>query len=133
MREAGYLNSENMQIKTFLQQAGELLHDGAALIIYPEGTRSSTGELGRFHSGAFLLAMKYNVPIVPMCIAGTGSVFPKGKSFGKPAQVRVTLMEQVNPTAFKHFGDTAHIHMQRYIKTVMKDALTHFHDINKCR
>ncbi|MDR2573117.1 MAG: 1-acyl-sn-glycerol-3-phosphate acyltransferase [Desulfovibrio sp.] len=123
MREAGYLNSENMRLETFFQKAEELLRDGAALVIYPEGTRSSTGELGRFRSGAFHLAMRCDVPIVPMCIAGTNNVFPKGKLFGRPAPVRVTLMKQVNPEDFRPFGDIAHIRMQRHVKAVMEDAL----------
>jgi 1-acyl-sn-glycerol-3-phosphate acyltransferase len=123
MREAGYLNADDLQITTLFQKAGDLLRAGVALVIFPEGTRSSTGKLGRFRSGAFRLAVQFNVPIVPMCIAGTGDVFPKGKLLGRPAPVRVTLMEQVNPVDFQVFGDMAHLHLQRHVKTIIENFL----------
>jgi 1-acyl-sn-glycerol-3-phosphate acyltransferase len=57
--------------------AVELLANGQALIIYPEGQRSLDGKLGPAYSGAALLAMKSNVPIVPVGIIGTSQL--KGK------------------------------------------------------
>ena len=51
--------------------AVELLAKGQALIIYPEGQRSLDGKLGPAYSGAALLAIKSNVPIVPVGIIGT--------------------------------------------------------------
>jgi 1-acyl-sn-glycerol-3-phosphate acyltransferase len=57
--------------------AMELLANGQALIIYPEGQRSLDGKLGPAYSGAALLAIKSNVPIVPVGIIGTAQL--KGK------------------------------------------------------
>ncbi len=57
--------------------AVELLANGQALIIYPEGQRSLDGKLGPAYSGAALLAIKSNVPIVPVGIIGTAQL--KGK------------------------------------------------------
>ena len=57
--------------------AVELLANGQALIIYPEGQRSLDGKLGPAYSGAGLLATKSGVPIVPVGIIGTGKL--KGK------------------------------------------------------
>jgi 1-acyl-sn-glycerol-3-phosphate acyltransferase len=57
--------------------AVELLANGQALIIYPEGQRSLDGKLGPAYSGAALLAIKSDVPIVPVGIIGTGQL--KGK------------------------------------------------------
>ena len=59
------------------RKAVELLANGQALIIYPEGQRSLDGKLGPAYSGAALLAMKSNVPIVPVGIIGTSQL--KGK------------------------------------------------------
>jgi 1-acyl-sn-glycerol-3-phosphate acyltransferase len=57
--------------------AVELLANGQALIIYPEGQRSPDGKLGPAYSGAALLALKSGVPIVPVGIIGTAQL--KGK------------------------------------------------------
>ena len=57
--------------------AVELLANGQALIIYPEGQRSLDGKLGPAYSGAALLAIKSDVPIVPVGIIGTAQL--KGK------------------------------------------------------
>ena len=57
--------------------AVELLANGQALIIYPEGQRSLDGKLGPAYSGAALLAIRSNVPIVPVGIIGTAQL--KGK------------------------------------------------------
>jgi 1-acyl-sn-glycerol-3-phosphate acyltransferase len=57
--------------------ATELLANGQVLIIYPEGQRSLDGKLGQAYSGAALLAIRSNVPIVPVGIIGTAQL--KGK------------------------------------------------------
>ena len=56
----------------------EMVKKGYSLIIFPEGTRSHTGDIGRFHKGAFLLAQTYNIDIVPLYIHGNSDLLPKG-------------------------------------------------------
>ncbi len=48
-----------------------------SVMIFPEGTRSATGELLPFKDGAFRLAIETGVPILPLAVAGTGSALPK--------------------------------------------------------
>jgi hypothetical protein len=55
----------------------EMVKKGYSLIIFPEGTRSLTGDIGRFHKGAFLLAQTYNIDIVPLYIHGNSNLLPK--------------------------------------------------------
>jgi 1-acyl-sn-glycerol-3-phosphate acyltransferase len=52
---------------------------GGSLLIYPEGTRSRDGRVGRLRSGAALLAAEHDLPIVPIYLSGTGAAMPRGR------------------------------------------------------
>ncbi len=129
MRRVGYINTEEMDAETFFAKAGALLREGVSVVIFPEGTRSASGRMGRFHSGAFRLALRENAPIVPMCIDGTGAVFPKGKAFGQPTPVRVRVLDPVDPAAFRSFGEAAHAHLRRHVKHAIQNTLSGSHSI----
>ena len=53
------------------------LKQGSSVYIYPEGTRSETGEMGPFKSGAFSLAKRTQTPILPIAIIGSKDALPK--------------------------------------------------------
>jgi 1-acyl-sn-glycerol-3-phosphate acyltransferase len=75
---------------TAFRLAADEIKAGKALGIAPEGTRSQTGELQEGKPGTILLAMKTNVPIVPVGIAGTETFFYQLKRLRRP-KVRVTF------------------------------------------
>lgn len=54
---------------------------GGGLLFYPEGTRSTTGEIGHFHGGAFRAAIDHDLPIQPVVIEGLDVVLPPGRAF----------------------------------------------------
>ncbi|MCI5825192.1 MAG: 1-acyl-sn-glycerol-3-phosphate acyltransferase [Arcanobacterium sp.] len=58
-----------------------LLQDGIPILIFPEGTRSRTGEMGTFKPGAAALSIKLNVPIVPLAMHGGHEAMPVGSSW----------------------------------------------------
>jgi 1-acyl-sn-glycerol-3-phosphate acyltransferase len=51
------------------------------LLIFPEGTRSRAGELGRLRSGAAVIAVRHGIPIVPVRVRGTHDAMPPGRSW----------------------------------------------------
>ena len=55
-----------------------LIHDGGSLLVFPEGTRSRDGRVGRLRSGAAMLAAKHQLPIVPIHLSGTRHAMPRG-------------------------------------------------------
>ncbi|KAL3746278.1 hypothetical protein ACJRO7_015266 [Eucalyptus globulus] len=56
----------------------DLVKKGASVFFFPEGTRSKDGKLGDFKKGAFSVAAKTRVPVVPMTLIGTGKIMPAG-------------------------------------------------------
>ena len=70
---------------------------GGALILFPEGTRSRTGEIGEFKRGPGVFAAKLGLPIVPAYISGTGAAMPRGYFFPKPGRVRLRFAPAVVP------------------------------------
>ena len=64
--------------------ASRILADGGALFVFPEGTRSPTGALQEARDGVALLALRSGAPIVPIGIAGSHDVWPKGQRFPHP-------------------------------------------------
>jgi len=57
------------------------LKNGVSIFLFPEGTRSKTGELLEFKRGAFSIARRAGVGILPITVLGTGRVMPPGREF----------------------------------------------------
>ena len=64
---------------------------GTILIIFPEGTRSTTGEVGEFKSGIGALVAGQDVAVVPCYIDGTFHAWPKGRRMPRPRKVRLIV------------------------------------------
>lgn len=71
-----------------IRTACEVLNEGHIMGIYPEGTRSKTGEMGEFLLGAAMIASRADVPLVPMYISGKIRLFGKTRVIvGDPFKV----------------------------------------------
>jgi 1-acyl-sn-glycerol-3-phosphate acyltransferase len=76
---------------TMAATPGEVLADGWSLVIYPEGTRSTDGWLGRFRMGAAFLAKEYGVPVVPVAHRGTFAAMPRGQGWPSRGRRQLTI------------------------------------------
>lgn len=84
-----------------LRVAGAKLHEAqSSAIVFPEGTRSRTGELQPFKKGPFIMALEAGVPIVPTVLDGTFDILPKGGRRIRPREVTLWFGEPVYPTAY---------------------------------
>jgi 1-acyl-sn-glycerol-3-phosphate acyltransferase len=82
--------------EAMLAAARPALEAGRVVVIYPEGTRSTNGNVGEFRSGALRLARECGVPVVPVALTGTADVLPKGGRYS-PAPMQVRIGEPVDP------------------------------------
>lgn len=103
IRMADYFPSE--QVEQNLDKIAERIKNGYSIVIFPEGTRSETGLIGRFHKGAFYLAEKLNIDILPILIHGTNYTLTKKDSLLKDGQVTLKFLPRIEPND-AHYGNS---------------------------
>ena len=86
-------------LKSSLQKLASVLRKERNIIIFPEGTRTKTGNIGDFKKTFAILARELNIPIVPVAINGAYDALPTGKIFPRPwKKVNVKFLKPVYPT-----------------------------------
>lgn len=95
IRMADYFPSEEIEQKT--DKIANRMKHGYSLIIFPEGTRSEAGDIGRFHKGAFYLAEKLDADILPIMIHGTNYTLTKKDALLKNGQVTLKFLPRIKP------------------------------------
>lgn len=79
-----------------LIKARDYLDKHCSVMFFPEGTRSRDGRVHAFNDGAFALAVKTGVPVLPLVVEGTFDALPKHRwRFGRPAEIRVEVLPPV--------------------------------------
>jgi len=88
-----------------LLRCGIALDRGDGLLMFPEGTRSVTGELQAFKIGVAVLAIERGVPIVPVHIARAYDLWPKGRRLARPGTITVSFGKPIYPPAREEISD----------------------------
>jgi 1-acyl-sn-glycerol-3-phosphate acyltransferase len=73
------------------------VEEGYSLMVFPEGTRSESNQIKRFHKGAFYLAEQFNLDIVPVVIHGASEAIPKGDFVIHHSNVTISILERIAP------------------------------------
>ncbi len=79
------------------REAVRVLRAGHALMIFPEGSRSPDGTVGRFKLGAFRLSVSLGVPVLPVTIAGGHEAWPPGRVWPRPGRISITYHPPLHP------------------------------------
>jgi 1-acyl-sn-glycerol-3-phosphate acyltransferase len=101
-------------IKKIYREAAIWLRSGMSVLFFPEGTRNEESAMGNFQNGAFKLAIKERVPILPVAIDGTGTAIPRGSwIFTTKTQASITILPaletaEYTPADFAKLRDRAH-------------------------
>jgi 1-acyl-sn-glycerol-3-phosphate acyltransferase len=80
-----------------LMTANKYLKQHCSVMFFPEGTRTPDGRVGRFNEGAFHLAIKAGVPVLPVVVEGSSNCLPKKSwKFGPPLHIRLRVLPPVD-------------------------------------
>lgn len=122
MKRAGYISinrSNAKQAYQSLMQAARKVNEGTSIVIFPEGTRQKTDQLGEFKQGLFFLAIKSQKPIVPIAIRGSARVLSKGGFWITPGTISIVLENPI-PTEGYH-KKNADILMQKVREAIQEN------------
>ena len=101
----------NKDLKLSIQKMAAILQKGKNVIIFPEGTRSADGTLGRFKKTFAILSHELNVPVIPVVIKGAFEALPRGARFPKPfRKVSVKFLQPVYPVNHTYESLKEHVY-----------------------
>jgi 1-acyl-sn-glycerol-3-phosphate acyltransferase len=79
-----------------IEDAKAVLKDGICVVFFPEGSRSPTGQIGKFKKGAFKTALELGLPILPVTIKGTNKIMPANTFDIFPGRVEMVIHEPID-------------------------------------
>jgi 1-acyl-sn-glycerol-3-phosphate acyltransferases len=122
MKSAGYIEIDRNNREKALQSIDEAalrIRKGKSIMTFPEGTRSRDGEIKPFKQGAFYLAIKSGVSIVPVSIIGSGQIMPKRSLKIKSGKIKLVIGE---PIEVKYFDiEKRHELIEKVRNTIIKN------------
>lgn len=102
-----------------MKQTIELLKQGHAMVVFPEGSRTYDGRLGPLAPGVALLIQRARVPVVPIAIEGAFDAWPRSRKLPTPARIRVAYGKPIRPGEV----DARHVidRVEASIRSLLKD------------
>ena len=97
-KKVGHIFLDRSNSRTALESLNDAkrkLVKGTSVVIFPEGTRSTTGYPGNFKKGAFKLAFDLGLPILPITIIGTNHILPTGTLDIRPGKASMIIHEPI--------------------------------------
>lgn len=97
------VRGQTSSVKEMYAACEKHLADGSSVYLFPEGTRSSTSIMREFKEGAFVLAKRSRVPILPIVINGSRNALPKHSlSFHGNTHITITVLDEIPVSEFEH-------------------------------
>lgn len=93
-------------IDVILPKLKSLTERGYSISIFPEGTRSHDGKIGRFHKGAFYIAEQLKLDILPLTIYGANRVLPKKGKYFRTGNIILSIDRRITPSEQKEMAES---------------------------
>ena len=97
----------------------ERWRQGYSILVFPEGTRTADGRMGRFHKGAFWLAEQLGADILPICLHGVGHVLPKQDFMLRKAPMDLLVGQRISPQELQQMGSL--LDQQKRLHALMQE------------
>jgi 1-acyl-sn-glycerol-3-phosphate acyltransferase len=127
MRRGGYIpldRSDGRKALQSLDEAAATIRQGKSVVLFPEGTRTTDGNLLPFKRGGFVLARKADVPVVPVTINGSGRINPANRIRLYSGDISITLHSPVvSPPGLRK--SDAESWMMEQVRKQIESALEH--------
>ena len=108
-----------------IEQCSALTEERVNLIMYPEGTRSTDGQIARFKKGAAYVSIHLRLPLVPAYLADTARRMPKGSMLPAPGAVRAAFGAPLSPADFVGAGGSTRMN------AALRDSILRLRDDSK--
>jgi 1-acyl-sn-glycerol-3-phosphate acyltransferase len=127
MRLAGYIAADlknPFSAKGILDECSAWIAKGVSVGLFPEGTRSATGRLGNFKSGAFRVALENDVAVLPVAIDGTAEIMPKGSwTWAGPSPFKTVRVKVLTPVRMDALQDPCSAELSHAVRNAIGDQL----------
>lgn len=88
-------NSTPAAVRKTMETAEQRISGGMSVVVFPEGSRTLDGRMHRFRRGAFILAIEFGLPVVPITIDGAYSVMPRKARLPRPGTITLTIHKPI--------------------------------------